>query len=158
MMHPVLYRSHRKRMIMLSSAWLVMTVLTSVIANAWLDGSAKSEMIPAKTVPARATLRSQPLPLSSPQLQVERVTITPSGFDPEEIIRPSGQVMLAIDNRSGLDEVWFRIERAGGERLIDVRVDRRTLDWRKKLDLPPGRYRLTEARHPDWLCLITIPE
>jgi hypothetical protein len=64
--------------------------------------------------------------------------------------------MVAIDNRSGLEEVRLRLDREGGVRLVEVTVNRKRLDWRRKLNLPPGRYRLTEANHSEWLCEITI--
>ena len=44
-------------------------------------------------------------PIQSPQLETELVTITPTGFQPGEITRSQGRFMLAVDNRSGLDEV-----------------------------------------------------
>lgn len=158
MMHSTIYKSQSKSKILLSTASLVIIGVIAITVSAWLDSSARSEIMPAKTLPAQPTFPSQPLSLPSRQLQMERVTITPTGFDPEQIRRPRGQVMMAIDNRSGLDEVWLRLEREGGQRWIDVRVNRRKLDLRKKLDLPAGRYRLTEINHPDWLCVITITE
>lgn len=156
MMHSAFYPSHSKSKLLVSTASLVIIGMIALTASAWLSSSAKSELMPAKTVPAQPTLPSQPLSVSNHQLQVERVTITPTGFDPEEISRPRGQVMWAIDNRSGLEEIRLRLDREGGQRLVDVSVNRKKLDWRKKIDLPPGRYRLSEANHPDWLCQITI--
>lgn len=156
MTHSAFYPLHGKRKLLLSTASLVIIGLIAITARAWLDTSTRSEMMPAKTVPAQPSVALQPLSVSSQQLQVERITITSTGFDPEEITRPAGQVMWAIDNRSGFDEVWIRIDREGGERWIDVRVGRNKLDWRKKIALPPGRYRLTEYNHPDWLCQINI--
>jgi hypothetical protein len=42
----------------------------------------------------------------SPQapFQAELITTTPAGFEPTEITRPHGRFLLAIDNRSGLEE------------------------------------------------------
>lgn len=44
-------------------------------------------------------------------LQAEIVTITPTGFEPSEITRPQGRFILAVDNRSGLNEVHLYFER-----------------------------------------------
>ena len=57
----------------------------------------------------------------SPQtpLQAELITVTPAGFEPAEITRPQGRFLLAIDNRSGLDEIDFHLAPA---RLRDGRA------------------------------------
>jgi hypothetical protein len=79
-----------------------------------------------------------------------------TGFEPAQIARPPGRFLLAVDNRTGLGEVEFRLEREHGARLREVHVNRRGRGWREPVSLPPGTYRLTEATHPEWVCLVTI--
>jgi hypothetical protein len=89
-------------------------------------------------------------------LEAEVITIRRNGFDPKQIRRAAGRFMVVVNNRSGLPEVSLRLERLAGSRLRDVRIDRKKLDWNSVLDLTPGTYKLTEARHPTWACEITI--
>jgi hypothetical protein len=90
------------------------------------------------------------------RVEVELVSIRPSGFEPSEITRPRGFFIIAVENRSGLDEVELTLAREAGDRLHQVLVPRRKLNWKQGLDLTPGRYVLTEASNPEWQCTITI--
>jgi len=83
------------------------------------------------------------------------ITIRPGGFDPVEIVRPKGNFLLAIDNRSGLTEVDLRLDSEFDNRL-SKRVSREELDSRTIVDLNPGTYLLTEAGHPGWVCRFRI--
>lgn len=90
------------------------------------------------------------------RVETEVLTIRPTGFEPSELTRPQGRFLLAVNNRSGLAEVNLRLDRVAGNRLREVRVPRNKLDWREFVELPPGRYLLTEAGQPNWVCSITI--
>ena len=95
-------------------------------------------------------------PIQSPQLETELVTITPTGFEPAEITRPQGRFMLAIDNRSGLDDVDLYLERETVGR-VNVALSRRgKLAWRETIDFPPGNYVLRAANDQSWRCAFTI--
>ena len=109
----------------------------------------------------------QPLPLAAPArgqtegLQVELVTIHPYGFEPEELTLAKGRFLLAIDNRSHLDEVSVQLLSPGGAqgtmaRAPVTRMPRGNMNWNRMVDLPPGEYLLTEENHPQWTCKITI--
>lgn len=150
MLRPLAYLPNLKSKLLLCCAMLMIVALLAITARAWLAPSAGLEL--------KASSWTQPVPISPPPLQVERITITSTGFEPEEITRAAGQVMLAIDNRSGLEDVWLKLDREGGERLVDAHVEREKLDWRGRVTLTAGRYRLTEANHTDWVCLITVAE
>ena len=84
------------------------------------------------------------------------MTVRATGFDPPAITRPQGPFVLEVDNRSGLAAVSLRLDGEAGGRLKEVRVPRSRLDWRGLLDLPPGRYVLTEAEHPDWRFVLSV--
>jgi hypothetical protein len=119
-------------------------------------------------VSARAWLRPAPAisppPAASPQkadgerLEAEIITLHPTGFDPAGIERPRGRFLLGLDNRSGLDDIELQFTREGGGRMQVLGARRKRSSWREVVNLPPGRYLLTEASHPDWECAITITD
>lgn len=84
------------------------------------------------------------------------ITITPGGFDTAQITSPAIPFFLLIENRSGLSDVSFRLDRVGGSRLRQATVGREQPDWADLLDLSPGDYVLSEANHPGWICHITV--
>lgn len=90
------------------------------------------------------------------RLEAELITIRPTGFEPASITRPRGKFLLAVNNRTGLDEVSLQLDSQAGARQDSVRLSRKHHGWRKLVDLPPGRYVLRETNHPDWVCHITI--
>ena len=90
------------------------------------------------------------------RVEGEIVTIQPQGFDPAEIARPRGKFALVVDNRSGLDEVTLRLDRENGPRQREAHVPHEGWNWSEVLELEPGRYVLTEANHPNWVCRIII--
>jgi hypothetical protein len=105
---------------------------------------------PAPDAPARDT---------PPQLESERIWIGPNGFEPAEITRPAGRVLLAVNDRSGLPGLVLRVAVEGRDQLFEVRVPQDTggsHEWRRVVNLPAGRYVLTEANHPEWVCRVTI--
>lgn|SRR5262249_22618582 len=119
-------------------------------ARSWLTPiNVTRDLTPAATQSQAATPKPTPL-------RAELITITPRGFEPAEITRPKGRFLLAVDNRSGLDEVTLRLDRVAGNRLHEVRVPRKELDWSEVFDLNPGQYVLTEANNPRWACRFTI--
>lgn len=83
-------------------------------------------------------------------MPVELLTLRPTGCDPAEITRPAGRFILAILNRSGLDEVQFRLDKETNSRLNNVNVSSRQLNWAEAIDLPPGKYKLTGTAHPEF--------
>jgi hypothetical protein len=85
------------------------------------------------------------------------VTLTPTGFEPAELTRSRGAFLLMVDNRSNNPDLLFHLDRENGNREHEQQTRKGgRLDWNKYLDLPPGRYLLTEATHPGWVCKITI--
>ena|SRR6266498_2247536 len=90
------------------------------------------------------------------RVEGEIIAISPHGFEPVEITRPHKHFILVIDNPSGLSEINLRLDRERGNRLREVRVAREKRNWSDDLDLEPGRYVLSEANHPQWICHITI--
>ena len=144
----------------LAIAALIFLAAFAFAVRAYNPRTPGSEMI--ERLPATALIQPSPAPLKAQsgavpaRVEVQVITVRPRGFEPSDITRPTGVFLLAVDNRSGLDELHLSLDREGGNRVHEQRVSRKKLDWRGAFDLPPGRYALTEAKNPDWVCTITI--
>lgn len=92
---------------------------------------------------------------SADDLEAELITITANGFEPAEITRPAGRVVLMFDNQSGLRPLDLRLERPGMPRLTELRLNRKT-GGTKVLNLPAGDYQVTAADHPEWSFKLTL--
>jgi hypothetical protein len=90
------------------------------------------------------------------RLETELITLQQTGFEPNEITRPHGAFVLGVDNRTGLEVIELRFERATGERLTALKDPKRKISWREVVALAPGHYLLSEANHPEWICNVTI--
>ena len=89
-------------------------------------------------------------------VEAEVIALRPTGFEPAEITRPAGRVLMAVSNQSGTTEAVLRLSKEGDKRAHEVRLSKNKRLWRKVVDLAPGDYTLTEASHPEWTCRITI--
>jgi hypothetical protein len=90
------------------------------------------------------------------RVEIELVALSPSGFEPNEIVRPAAPFMLVVDNYSEQDTISLIIEQEGRRLGRDRVVARENNDWNELIDLPAGVYTLREASHPDWTCRITL--
>ena len=89
-------------------------------------------------------------------MTVEMISVGPERFQPAELARPSGRFQLAVNNRSGLEELSLQLIREDGKLVQHARVNRKQPNWRSVVNLSAGTYRLTETSHPDWICTIVI--
>ena len=138
-------------------ALAVGVVMVTGVAFAKHDGASGSTEVITKQITARVGGRAcAEATAPAPQIQTALITIRPTGFDPSEIGVAEGHFRIAVDNKSGLDEVTLRLTREGGDRVREVRLPPGQLKWRETLMLPPGNYLLTEANHSDWRCRITV--
>lgn len=129
-------------------AWrLVLLFLLLAISGTLIVAGLKAESSKSLSKPETQDQRSR-------QPETEIVTVTPTGFEPGEITRSQGRFLLAIDNRTGLEELQLYLERETGSRVSLSR--KRKLAWREAIDLPPGRYSLRAANDQSWHCRITI--
>lgn len=96
--------------------------------------------------------------LPGARLEAERVTLRATGFEPAEINRPAGRFLLALNDRSGLAGITLTVVDGSGRRVYTSRLrdNPRKHEWRQVVNLPPGRYVLSEASHPEWTCRITL--
>ena len=138
----------------------VLPLIVLVIASVALAGRSMLSLPTVTSVPVSSSTHISVQPSAvvaqSSQIRTELITIRPTGFDPTEIRLTDGQFRIAVDNKSGLDEVTLRLTREGGARVREMHLPLGQLKWRENLNLPDGRYALTEANHPAWLCHIII--
>jgi hypothetical protein len=135
---------------LIALALVVLFALANVRARRAVSSS---ETTPAKTVnfvTAPSTQRR------IADFESELITITPHGFEPQEITRPQGRVPLMVDNQTDLAVSSLQFTREAGPRINEMQVSREQPNWSEAVDLPPGRYVLIEAEHPEWQCRITI--
>lgn len=83
------------------------------------------------------------------RVEVELVTVTTRGFEPKQISRPSGRILLSVQNRSGIKEVWLRLDAPGNARLHETRVSRTKLDWSTFVDFGPWRLHSHRSSVPE---------
>ena len=80
--------------------------------------------------------------------------VRPTGFNPPEVNLAKGRYLFIVQNRSGIRDLTFQLDREAGERLHEVHDQK--LQWKKIFDLNPGTYMLTVAGHPEWRSVITV--
>ena len=123
-------------------------------AHSWLAVASGTQM-PTDPIAQHESVRAS----DAHRAEVLSITITPSGFHPAELTRPSDPFLLELNNKSGLDEVTVqahRIQNNERSKVLNLNLVTTSSKKHKPLKLPPGRYELTEANHPDWSCSIVI--
>ena len=90
--------------------------------------------------------------------EMEEVTLMlrAEGFAPAELTLAAGRFLLTVDNRSGVEEITLLLNHENGERVQEIKVPPKALDWAVEINLQSGRYLLTEANHANWVCSITV--
>lgn len=90
------------------------------------------------------------------KLEIEVVTITPEGFEPQQLERPAGPFILAVTNQSGFDALNVRIETEQHDRFSEKTLPLETPYWRERINPPSGKYIITEEHHPEWMLTLII--
>jgi len=90
------------------------------------------------------------------KLEIEAVTITPEGFDPQQLERTAGPFILSVTNQSGVDDLNVRIETEQHSRFSEKTLPLITPYWRERINPPPGHYIITEVNHPEWTLKLII--
>ena len=93
---------------------------------------------------------------SSDRVEAELLVLRADGFHPNEITRPPGRFLLAVQNHSSEEELSLALKPETGPSVHEVRIPKRQSKFKEFLNLPPGRYTLMETKHSDWICTITI--
>jgi len=142
-MRPILTRPHSRRITIFLSLLALLTSGGLIFAH-W------------NSLASSPKLLVSPQQRSDAQVEVELITATPAGFEPSEITRPQGRFLLAVDNRSGLDQLDLYLERETGSRVNAALSRKGKLKWRDLVDLPTGRYVLRAANDQAWRCDINM--
>ena len=124
--------------------FLLVLAVAAAGAGLWLDAR------PASAPPLPAP---QPAQENTPKALL--LTVRPTGFEPAEMTVQADSYLVVIQNRSGLRGVTLRLDEESRGRLMEMSLKAR-LDWRRRLNLAPGRYSLTAANDPEWVCHITV--
>lgn len=143
----------RSRLIVCAALLLCTLVITAL---SFVRGRTNRRVVSALDPPIVIIPTALQNETANDDTEAEIITIRPTGFEPAAITRPRGEFLLVINNRSGLEEINWRLDREAGGNLRDVRIHDGKSRSGNFEDLPPGSYVLTEANHPDWTCRITI--
>ena len=151
-------KAQRLRLLSIGSAAVVGIAALALAGAAF--SSRTPPPLPDNRVNNDARLEPTPVtgavPAQSNDIVVERVTVLPYGFEPEEITRPEGTFLLAVDNRAGTQDLSFELVSDSSQLVHSASIRRGQARTQKLLTLPPGRYVFREANHPKWTCPITI--
>lgn len=90
------------------------------------------------------------------KLEIEAVTITPDGFEPQQLERTAGPFVLSVTNQSGIDTLNVRIETEQHQRFREKSLPLLARYWRERIDPPAGKYVITEENHPEWMLTLII--
>lgn len=104
---------------------------------------------------ATVTSLAPPQRANVERVNVALIALTPSGFDPPEIIGLRSPFVLSVDNRTGLQDMLLILTDQAGNKVRETRLLHRR-KWKEVMDLRPGRYVLIAAENPDWICHITV--
>lgn len=138
----------------------LVTGLMLLSAMAFVAGRPRGVMgnKPNTTTPTVAPVSSAPvtLPEQSTEQDVQGLVIAlrPNGFSPAEIEVTDGRYLFIVQNRVGVRDISFQLDREGGGKLHEVHDQK--LQWKKEFDLHPGTYVLSVVDHPKWRCVITV--
>src|SRR6267143_1481623 len=127
--------------------WLAIVAFATAVA--FVEAQTRSRLTkPTNSLPERSAVEEKPAvktlakaPVSqqgnSDKSRIESalITLRAFGFEPNDITRPAGRLLLLVDNRSGSPEMFLRIDRVAGARLHEVRVPHKILDWHDIFDL-----------------------
>lgn len=135
--------------LVLVTSVLVLAVLITVSGHSVGSALSKHEVSrSASSAPFKAD--------QDKRVEVEVITITPDGFEPQEIVRPAGPFLLAVTNRSGIDSLNLQLVTERRDKLREKSLPLETPRWREVINPPPGRYVITEANHPEWAFSLII--
>lgn len=155
------YRKLRQWPIITRLSLFTLCLAATITALAWKDDAVNTRLVADTTsgssaTPAMATLPAPAQESPKGKFRVERVTVLPYGFEPEQITRPAGPFLLAVDNRAGTDGLSLRLLANNNQLVLAQPIYQGRPGAQKEINLAPGTYLLAEENHPEWSCVITI--
>lgn len=147
-------RNRPARLPILTLTGVALAIFGIFASNTWTGLSRSVTAYPLKE---SANLISPTITSATTEkLQAQAILLRPYGFEPAEITRREGQVLLVVLNRSGIREANYLLTSVASNKLQEAKVPREKLDWHQVVNLTPGDYILRETNHPDWICKITV--
>lgn len=83
-----------------------------------------------------------------------RIVLGSNGFSPTKLQHSPGTFALAVENTTLTDEYTLKLKAEDGTVLYEFAVQKGSSAW--TVNLPGGRYTLTEINHPQWVCNIVV--
>ena len=83
-----------------------------------------------------------------------RIELTGNGFVPTEVQHAPGTFAIAVENKTLSGEYTLTLKASDGTVLKEFQVQKGSSAW--TVNLPTGKYTLTEASHPQWTCRILV--
>jgi hypothetical protein len=150
--------STRKTILPALIACVVVSVLLITVSGhsgKWAAGKDDSRSTPSDSRALSSSVLT-PQGKKDQRLEIEVVTITADGFEPQQLERTAGPFILSVTNQSGADALNVRIETEQHERFREKSLPLLTRYWRERIDPPPGKYIITEENHPEWTLTFII--
>ena len=83
-----------------------------------------------------------------------RLELSSNGFAPAEFQHGPGTFAIAVENKILSGEYTLKLTAEDGTVLNEFQIQKGSSAW--TVNLPTGRYELTEANHPQWTCRIVV--
>jgi hypothetical protein len=83
-----------------------------------------------------------------------KLELSTNGFAPAEVQHAPGLFAIAVENKILSGEYTLRLKADDETVLHEFQVQKGSSAW--TVNLPTGRYTLTEVNHPQWTCRITV--
>lgn len=83
-----------------------------------------------------------------------RIELTSNGFAPTEVQHAPGTFAIAVENKTLSGEYTLTLKASDGTVLNEFKIQKGSSAW--TVNLPTGKYTLTEASHPQWTCSILV--
>ena len=83
-----------------------------------------------------------------------RLELSGNGFTPAEFQHGPGTFAIAVENKILSGEYTLKLKAEDGTVLNEFQIQKGSSAW--TVNLPTGRYELTEVNHPQWTCRIVV--
>ena len=83
-----------------------------------------------------------------------RLELSSNGFAPAEFQHGPGTFAIAVENKILSGEYTLKLKAEDGTVLNEFQIQKGSSAW--TVNLPTGRYELTEVNHPQWTCRIVV--
>lgn len=137
---------------------ICLSILLLGVASALAWGARRTASLARGRDLASSILPAQNPPVNpADRIEVELVTLTTRGFWPQEITRPKGKFLLAVETRlEGDQSVTLTLADEKKNRLKEYTGHGSQKGWTNIIDLNPGRYVISVAENPTWTCSFTV--